>query len=86
MLVDALGQANLLAEKHRLSHKAIELLKKKANMLSFATDLGKAKLQEQRTELERQMQGELAAKEYQVRQPIANLTVCRPPAVSLQLH
>lgn len=66
MLVDALGQASLLREKQRLSHKAIQLLKKKASMLTSVSNLGAAKLQEERTELERQLQGDLAVKECQV--------------------
>ena len=66
MLADALAEVALLREKHRLDHKAIHLLQRKACMLANAADLGTVKLQDENTTLERKLQGQLVERECQV--------------------
>ncbi|CAL8471185.1 g10727 [Coccomyxa elongata] len=61
MLGDCLIQNNILQEKGNIGHKAIRLLQKRAHMLKSTANVGLEKLQDEKTELERQLQGELAS-------------------------
>ena len=66
MLGESLLDKKLLQEKEHLGHRAIKLLQRRARMLSSTANTGFRKLQDERTELERQLQGELATRHCQV--------------------
>lgn len=66
MLGDCLIQNKILQAKGNIGHKAIRLLQKRAHMLTSSANVGLQKLQDERTELEIQLQGELASCQCQV--------------------
>ena len=66
LLGDCLVQNKILQEKGNIGHKAIKLLQKRAHILTTTAKVGLSRLHDERTELERQLQGELASCQCQV--------------------
>ncbi|KAK9918373.1 hypothetical protein WJX75_003569 [Coccomyxa subellipsoidea] len=85
MLGESLMDKKLLQQKEHLGHKAIKLLQRRAGMLTSTANLDLRKLHDDRTELERQLQGELATRHCQLMAAQVDVEVWKRRTGLLQL-